>query len=632
MNTQQLFNAIDNADDKYILEILEDEPQKALVLRPVRERPKLWKIALTTAACAALVGGAFYVKGKLAALPPIAENPGPASSDSAASYKQPEIIYPEKVSLNLTHVEPSFDENGDAYPVKDPSYSSKSHAYDHYHSYLYNTGSSSSVLEGRLGDEVYAVRSGEVIFADYFDSNHGFTVIIKHDEELFTLYSYLNTDIEVPVKVGDWVTTGQTIGYLGHTPYCWWEAGMIYYCYHFDGWLPSEGYFNEREEVIDEWLQKSLVNPLNRSSFNFNKRFNDYSLIATEQGEPVYAVDDGVMEGNVDVVTIEHDNGIITKYYNLSSCVKHPTQFTEVKAGDIIGYASDSGLGYYVDWSQYQYWYDHQNESSVPSYSALGEALPLKNAPENYAYLYIWDSPQTSKSTFFFAEDREDVYAVAEGEVYFAGYYDFDRGYTVIIKHPNNMFSWYCLLNKDLGLQVQKGDKVEAGQLLGYTGQWFLRPADHIGLQYELHYNDDMKMTDERIATSNKLIGEWIKKPLVYPLNNISKNFCFDNLIPFSSKIAGESGIIPTKQGEPVYAVDDGEISRITEGCYGLCIEIKHENGISSKYFNLDINNEHLTHGDTVKAGDIIGYTTGEGLGYCVEYRPTGRSYSDVNG
>lgn len=394
MNTQQLFNAIDNADDKYILEILEDEPQKALVLRPVRERPKLWKIALTTAACAALVGGAFYVKEKLAALPPVVDNFAPASGDSAASYiestdnaeqkgyviqtdtpSQNGYIMPtdttphntfsvpsngERHEIERLNVESRFDEFGDAYPIKNPPY--------YYHSYLHGTGRSEQVIPGEVGEELYAVMDGEVIYADYIDRLDGFTVILKHNDDLYTWYCLLNTEIGVPVNVGDKVKAGQTVGYIGGSVFNYTRTCSVYKCIHSDMWNPSETYYEKRDETISEWLKRPLVYPMQNISknFRFDNKLPDTENIPggaviypSKKGEPVYAVDDGELsytffEGSA-YITIEHDNGITTLYKVESIVDDFTYNNRSVKAGDIIGYTSDSGFGYSIDWSIYAF-------------------------------------------------------------------------------------------------------------------------------------------------------------------------------------------------------------------------------------------------------------------------------------
>lgn len=67
MTDKQLFEAFGGVKEKYLSEMLDDEPQRALELRPVKSSP-LKKIVLSVTACAAAVGitvGALTLGGKL---------------------------------------------------------------------------------------------------------------------------------------------------------------------------------------------------------------------------------------------------------------------------------------------------------------------------------------------------------------------------------------------------------------------------------------------------------------------------------------------------------------------------------------------------------------------------------------
>ena len=77
-------------------------------------------------------------------------------------------------------------------------------------------GSNVTTIPAANGEEVYAVDGGEVVFADWYYGG-GKTVVIKHTEEIYTLYCHLNRDLDYPVKVGDVVKAGQLIGYAGST-------------------------------------------------------------------------------------------------------------------------------------------------------------------------------------------------------------------------------------------------------------------------------------------------------------------------------------------------------------------------------------------------------------------------------
>lgn len=71
-------------------------------------------------------------------------------------------------------------------------------------------------IAAKLGSPVVAASAGTVEFAD-IDTNKslGFTVVVKHDNGLRTVYS--NLDKDAKVKVGEKVNQGQEIGKLGDT-------------------------------------------------------------------------------------------------------------------------------------------------------------------------------------------------------------------------------------------------------------------------------------------------------------------------------------------------------------------------------------------------------------------------------
>ncbi|MBQ8833799.1 MAG: M23 family metallopeptidase [Oscillospiraceae bacterium] len=69
-------------------------------------------------------------------------------------------------------------------------------------------------LAAQEGTAVCAAADGEV-YAVSEDDSMGYTVVIRHDGGYTTCYSSLSEDI--PVKTGDQVTMGQTIGYVGST-------------------------------------------------------------------------------------------------------------------------------------------------------------------------------------------------------------------------------------------------------------------------------------------------------------------------------------------------------------------------------------------------------------------------------
>ncbi|MDE6579185.1 MAG: M23 family metallopeptidase [Ruminiclostridium sp.] len=78
------------------------------------------------------------------------------------------------------------------------------------------TGWSGIFIPAPGGSEVRAISEGEVVFADYQDSNiyhskYEYYVVIKHNDYVYTGYSGIYP--EVSLKVGDTVNAGQCIGY-----------------------------------------------------------------------------------------------------------------------------------------------------------------------------------------------------------------------------------------------------------------------------------------------------------------------------------------------------------------------------------------------------------------------------------
>ena len=78
----------------------------------------------------------------------------------------------------------------------------------------YGEGNNSFVALRASQDDaaVYAVQGGVVIAAQSIGANDGWMVAIRHDTELATVYTNLR---EPPLEVGDRVSRGQVIGYLG---------------------------------------------------------------------------------------------------------------------------------------------------------------------------------------------------------------------------------------------------------------------------------------------------------------------------------------------------------------------------------------------------------------------------------
>ncbi len=82
-------------------------------------------------------------------------------------------------------------------------------------------GSCNTTIYADSGSDVYAVDSGEIIFADYnnvWNNGYGSAVVIKHGDGLYTIYSGLlpvDKGGKAFVSAGDEVKAGQLIGLAG---------------------------------------------------------------------------------------------------------------------------------------------------------------------------------------------------------------------------------------------------------------------------------------------------------------------------------------------------------------------------------------------------------------------------------
>ncbi len=95
--------------------------------------------------------------------------------------------------------------------------------------------------------------------------------------------------------------------------------------------------------------------------------------------------------------------------------------------------------------------------------------LPVTNAPADLNYSSPKDFQKNEyggQGIVIYTEAHEKVYSVSGGKVVFADY-DVPLGNIVIIGYDNGNYGSYFYLDS---MEVKKGDTVEAGQLIGYSG------------------------------------------------------------------------------------------------------------------------------------------------------------------
>lgn len=171
---------------------------------------------------------------------------------------------------------------------------------------LINTGvpslCSHTVFRAEVNSEVYAAADGEVLYADYdavgWGSNFGYgsVVILKHADDLYTLYGFMNPvqlGGKAFVEAGDTVKAGQCIGLAGMSGKAS-DYGVAYACYS----KCDEVYFPivvKTEEgmkaLLEKWGSGAVPktdadeNPLSKADMDNiqpAKRYDDSSIIVPE--------------------------------------------------------------------------------------------------------------------------------------------------------------------------------------------------------------------------------------------------------------------------------------------------------------------------------------------------------------
>ncbi len=114
--------------------------------------------------------------------------------------------------------------------------------------------------------------------------------------------------------------------------------------------------------------------------------------------------------------------------------------------------------------------------------------------------------------------------------------------------------------------------------------------------------------------------------PSIWPTEGFVTSTFGSRLSPFTGRAQSHKGLdISAKAGTPIYAPARGRVTAAgTDGDYGVCVEILHGGGISTKYGHMQ--KFAVAAGQTVERGDLIGYvgrtgrTTGPHLHYEVRF------------
>lgn len=136
------------------------------------------------------------------------------------------------------------------------------------------------------------------------------------------------------------------------------------------------------------------------------------------------------------------------------------------------------------------------------------------------------------------------------------------------------------------------------------------------GQEYKAYLFDDerTKRSGYYTESGENIKNAFLKSPLKF--SRVTSGFSNRRLHPILKKWRAHRGVdygAPT--GTPIMAVSNGIVRYIgKKGAYGRFIELRHNNGISTRYAHLSKYAKKLQKGSKVEQGQIIGYVGKSGM------------------
>ena len=136
------------------------------------------------------------------------------------------------------------------------------------------------------------------------------------------------------------------------------------------------------------------------------------------------------------------------------------------------------------------------------------------------------------------------------------------------------------------------------------------------GQEYKayLFEDKDAKRSGYYKENGENIKNAFLRSPLKF--SRVTSGFSNRRMHPVLKKWRAHKGIdygAPT--GTPIMAVSKGRIRYIgTKGAYGRFIEIRHQNGVSTRYAHLSKYAKKLKKGSKIEQGQIIGYVGKSGM------------------
>ncbi|MCM1488329.1 MAG: M23 family metallopeptidase [Firmicutes bacterium] len=332
INAEALFNAINNAKDKYIEEAWDREALLNICREtvpaetekiPLKSGKTSWlPYALTAAALALTIGIGMSV---------------PKLQTSAGDGANTESTQPAGDGANTEGVQ-----SAEVYPVQ--NYEGELDL-----SLYIDSGSYTAELIVYEGDPVYAVTGGRVIYEDYYDAAYGNVLVIEETDSPRKI-CLTGIDFAPSLSIGDNVKKGDAVGTVAKS-FTTLECRMIYAVLVDD--LPRGSYFEG--SAYGSWLNRELAPVLaGREDMDLGSR-NPYKTIPAENGEAVYSPWEGevIWSGSGSgtygyVLGIKYEGEILVYFYYLSELDMELKEGDYVQRGQRVGSVRGNELGYYV--------------------------------------------------------------------------------------------------------------------------------------------------------------------------------------------------------------------------------------------------------------------------------------------
>lgn len=339
------------------------------------------------------------------------------------------------------------------------------------------------------------------------------------------------------------------------------ETGVVIYYY--------DDYAKEIEAAIAEWNDMEKTNPVDELAVDLDFQLSgagssSRAFVPTAEGTEVKAAADGevVFAGaycgeNLEFarfILIKHSPCIYTSYMWLDENMNVMTG-DEVTKGQVIGTTSHSpldreGNGFdfgiwsdeptradhsiIVEVGKYAYSvYRERRQEDIISFRTKGLVTPVENVTDDFKFDFPVISEGGCSYAAIRAESGTEIRAVDDGEVVFAGFFA-DENYTegqcipypfsdqnvIIIKHGIAVYTVYYEISDEI--LVKEGDTVTAGQVVGYSGNWYSHwgnsfafgiegVSDRMSVFHTQSEKEIMKMTAEKGKTVTKKVGNKIE-------------------------------------------------------------------------------------------------------------------------